>query len=75
MLKLVANSMPGIAFFLQISVIHNTANYSRTNFLSLWPIVEEIQDSLPELQQHFWCLNDVVLLGSESDLIKSRNLL
>ena len=43
--------------------------------LTLWPIIEKIQESLSELQQHSWYLDDGVLVGSEDDLIRSWDLL
>ena len=43
--------------------------------LTLWPIIEKIQESSPELQKHFWYLDDGVLVGSEDDLIRSWDLL
>ena len=43
--------------------------------LTLWPIIEKIQETAPELQQHSWYLDDGVLVGSEDDLIRSWDLL
>ena len=43
--------------------------------LTLWPIIEKIQKTSPELQQHSWYLDDGVLVGSEDDLIRSWDLL
>ena len=43
--------------------------------LTLWPIIEKIQESSPELQQHSWFLDDGVLVGSEDDLISCWDLL
>ena len=43
--------------------------------LTLWPILEKIQEISPELQKHSWYLDDGVLVGSEDDLIRSWDLL
>ena len=43
--------------------------------LTLWPIIEKIQETAPKLQQHSWYLDDGVLVGSEDDLIRSWALL
>ena len=43
--------------------------------LTLWPIIEKIQETSPELQQHSWYLDDGILVGSEDNLIKSWDLL
>ena len=43
--------------------------------LTLWPIIEKIQESLPELLQHSLYLDDGVLVGSEDNLIRSWDLL
>ena len=43
--------------------------------LTLWSFKEKIQESLPELQQHSWYLDDGVLVGLEDDLIRSWDLL
>ena len=43
--------------------------------LTLWPNIEKIQESSPELQQHSWYLEDGVFVGSENDLIRSWDIL
>ena len=43
--------------------------------LTLWPIIEKIQECLPELQQHSWFLVDGVSVGSKDNLIRSWDLL
>ena len=43
--------------------------------LTLWPNIEKIQESSPELQQHSWYLEDGVFVGSEKDLIRSWDIL
>ena len=43
--------------------------------LTLWPIIEKIQESSPDLQQHSWFLDYGVLVGSEEVLIRSWDLL
>ena len=43
--------------------------------LTFWSIIEKIQETAPELQQHSWYLDDGVLVGSEDDLIRSWDLL
>ena len=43
--------------------------------LTLWSIIEKIQESSPELQQNSWYLDEGVLVGSNDDLIRSWNFL
>ena len=43
--------------------------------LTLWHIIEKIQESSPSLQQHSWCLYDGVLVGSEDNVFRSWYLL
>ena len=43
--------------------------------LTLWPIIEKIQDYSPELQQISWFLDNGVLVGSEHNLIRTWDLL
>ena len=43
--------------------------------LTVWPIIEKIMESSPELQQHSWYLDDSVLVDSGDGLIRLWDLL
>ena len=87
LLKDVANSMPGIADFANLCYCrHRLLFYDKfvqqgdplcplLLSLTFWLITEKIQELYIELQQHFWYIDDSVLVGSADDLIRSWNIL